>query len=77
MPRHRLGTLWAQLRHVLNIAKAHFRHSLGTILARFRHGLGTNIQRWALFFKIFVTRLAKKNKLGMNYKNNSDQTRYS
>ena len=31
MQRHRLGRLWAQLRHVLKIAKAHFRHSLGTV----------------------------------------------
>ena len=51
MQRRRLGTLQAQLRHVLNIAKAHFRHSLGTVLAQFRHCLGTNIQRWALFLK--------------------------
>ena len=31
MQKHRLGRLWAQLRHVLKIAKAHFRHSLGTV----------------------------------------------
>ena len=59
------GTLQAQLRHVFNIAKAHFRHSLGTVLARFRHKYST----LGTFLKIFVTRLAKKNKLGTNYKN--------
>ena len=37
MQSHRLSTLKAQLRHVLNIAKAHFRHSFGT-----------NIPWWAL-----------------------------
>ena len=63
----------AQIRHTLGTVKAHFRHSLGTVLARFRHKYST----LGTFLKIFVTRLAKKNKLGTNYRNNSDQTRYS
>ena len=72
VPKHGKKHAKAEIRHTLGTVKAHFRHSLGTVLARFRHKYST----LGTFLKTFVTQLAKKNKLGMNYKNNSDQTQY-